>query len=202
MKDARAGIPVAGVDREDVGHAGQATPGPMRAYDRSDAEPSSVAGLPTIVAMALTPQYGPALLFFGGITATGMIFNIQTGSLRQIIVPDHLLGRVQTSGRVLAWSAIPLGSLAGGWAISATGNVGLIYALVGAAEIVIPLVFAGTALGHADRYLPVAPTAAAPARPSHPPHPRRCRQATWWKGGTSPRLPRRFGPLTSGFAPR
>ena len=35
---------------------------------------------------------------------------MRTGSLRQAIVPNHLLGRVMTIAGVLAWSAIPVGT--------------------------------------------------------------------------------------------
>ncbi len=106
------------------------------------------------VDLAITPFYWPALVLYAIVAGSGIIFNINTGSLRQVIVPDNLLGRVQTSGRVLAWSTIPLGSLVGGWVITATGNIGLVFGLVGLSQIVIPIAFAFTALGHADRYLP------------------------------------------------
>jgi MFS family permease len=107
-------------------------------------------------ALAMTSDYWPALISFGFVAGASIIFNINTGSLRQAIVPDHLLGRVQTSARVLAWSAIPLGSIIGGWLITTTGNIALVFGLVGLSQIVIPLVFGFTALGHAERYLPEA----------------------------------------------
>ena len=37
-----------------------------------------------------------------------------TVSLRQRIVPDHLLGRVNAGYRLLAWGTMPLGALLGG----------------------------------------------------------------------------------------
>ncbi len=65
---------------------------------------------------------------------------------------------------VLAWSAIPLGSLLGGWAIESTGNVVLVFAVIGVIRVLIPVIFALTPLGHAEDYLPktgaVAPQAA------------------------------------------
>ena len=84
----------------------------------------------------------------------GILFNINTGSLRQAIVPNHMLGRVITIAGVLAWSAIPLGSLLGGVAISSTQNVALVYGVIGVLIFLIPLAFSFTALGHADRYVP------------------------------------------------
>ena len=59
----------------------------------------------------------------------GLFFNINSVSLRQQIVPSHMLGRVVSIASVLAWSAIPLGALVGGWVIEATDDVGLVYAV-------------------------------------------------------------------------
>jgi hypothetical protein len=84
----------------------------------------------------------------------GILFNINTSSLRQAIVPNYLLGRIISIASVLAWSAIPLGALAGGYAIERTHNVSLVYAAIGILDFLIPLGFAFTALGHADRYIP------------------------------------------------
>ena len=84
----------------------------------------------------------------------GILFNINTGSLRQAIVPNHMLGRVMSIATVLAWSAIPLRSLLGGFAINWTHNVALIFTITGALTFLIPFSFSFTALGHADRYIP------------------------------------------------
>ncbi len=84
----------------------------------------------------------------------GILFNINTGSLRQAIVPNHMLGRVISIASVLAWSAIPLGSLLGGFVISWTHNVALIFTITGILTFLIPFSFSFTALGHADRYIP------------------------------------------------
>jgi MFS family permease len=108
------------------------------------------------VAMALTSWYPLAVICWGLATGLGILFNINTGSLRQAIVPNHMLGRVMSVASVLAWSAIPVGTFLGGVAIQATGNVALIYGIIGVATILIPLAFSFTALGHADRYLPAA----------------------------------------------
>lgn len=43
-----------------------------------------------------------------------VLWNIVTVSLRQTIVPDHLLGRVNSVYRFVAWGTIPLGAAAGG----------------------------------------------------------------------------------------
>lgn len=83
----------------------------------------------------------------------GILFNINTGSLRQAIVPNELLGRVMSIAGVLAWSAIPLGTLLGGYAIERSGDVALVYAAIGAITTIIPICFAFTPLGRADHYI-------------------------------------------------
>src|SRR6266481_6350118 len=71
--------------------------------------------------------YWVAIALWTLIGGLGILFNINTGSLRQAIVPNHMLGRVISIASVLAWSAIPLGSIAGGYAITWTKNVALVY---------------------------------------------------------------------------
>lgn len=106
------------------------------------------------VAFALQHNYWIALPLWGLEGGLGILFNINTGSLRQAIVPNEMLGRVISIAGVLAWSAIPLGALLGGAIIERTGNVALVFAVIGALVILIPLVFSFTALGHAERYIP------------------------------------------------
>lgn len=110
-------------------------------------------GLLTVV-FSLMHWYWIALALWTLIGGLGILFNINTSSLRQAIVPNHMLGRVMSIASVLAWSAIPLGSLLGGFAITRTGNVALVYGIIGALVFLIPFSFSFTALGHADRYIP------------------------------------------------
>ncbi len=123
------------------------------------------------VGLAWTRWYPAALLLWALMSRLGTLFNINTGSLRQAIVPNHLLGRVISVAGVLAWSAIPLGALLGGWVIERTGSVALVYAAEGMLMALIALAFfVFTPLGRAERYLP-APTpqaeAGVPAAVSH-----------------------------------
>jgi MFS family permease len=98
--------------------------------------------------------YWAALPFWTAAGGLGILFNINTGSLRQAIVPNHLLSRVLSIAAVLAWSAIPAGALVGGWVISATGNVALVYGVIGILTICIAAFFRFfTALGDAQRYV-------------------------------------------------
>jgi len=110
-------------------------------------------GVLTVV-FSLMRIYWVAIVLWTLIGGVGILFNINTSSLRQTIVPNHLLGRVMSIASVLAWSAIPLGSLLGGFAITWTQNVALVYGVIGVLTFLIPFAFSFTALGHADRYIP------------------------------------------------
>jgi MFS family permease len=110
-------------------------------------------GLLTVV-LAATPWYWAALALWAAISGLVIFFNINTSSLRQQIVPNHLLGRVISIAGVLAWSAIPVGALVGGWAVERTGSVALIYGVIGVLVALLALAFSFGPVGHADRYLP------------------------------------------------
>ena len=112
-----------------------------------------VSGVLTLI-FALAPWFWLAVPLLALSSGAGSLFNINTGSLRQAIVPNHMLGRVISIASVLAWSAIPLGTLLGGAAIEWTENVALVYAVIGVMTFLIPLAFSFTALGHAERYVP------------------------------------------------
>jgi hypothetical protein len=113
------------------------------------------------IVFAFNNVYAVGLVLWAAISGIGLFFNINTTSLRQQIVPSHMLGRVVSIAGVLAWSAIPLGALTGGWAIEATDNVALVYAVIGALTLVIAIAFRFSALGHADDHL-AAPDGAPP----------------------------------------
>ena len=113
------------------------------------------------IAFGLNNVYAVGLVLWAAMSGLGLFFNINTVSLRQQIVPSHMLGRVVSIASVLAWSAIPVGALLGGWAIEATDDVALVYAVIGGLTFLIALAFRFTALGHADDYLD-APDAAPP----------------------------------------
>jgi MFS family permease len=112
-----------------------------------------------ILGMSLTRWYWLALPLWALSSGFGILFNINTGSLRQQIVPNQMLGRVISIAGVLAWSAIPLGTLAGGYVIERTGNVAAVYGVIGVLVIAVALLFSMSPVGHADRYLetPVEP---------------------------------------------
>ncbi len=122
----------------------------------------AVEGL-LVIAFAFSPYYWVALPIWAVIRGLGVLFNINTSSLRQQIAPNHLLGRVVSVASVVAWSAIPLGTLLGGYLVELT-NVTFVYALSGALSFLIPVAFAFSPLGHAEDYLPArSPAAREPA---------------------------------------
>lgn len=130
----------------------------------------ALEGLLTVV-LGLTTSFWLAIPLFALTNGLGILFNINTGSLRQAIVPNQLLGRVMTIAGVLAWSAIPVGTIITGFIIDHTHglsfnfatiglsslgtiqNIGLVFSAIGVATFTIPLIFAFTPLGHAERYL-------------------------------------------------
>jgi len=119
----------------------------------------ALSGVATIVFAAI-PWFWAALPLLFLREGLLSLLNINTFSLRQVIVPDHMLGRVLSVAGVLAFSALPIGSIVGAFLIERTHNIALVYGGIGVLLILIPLAFSFTALGHADRYLPATSPAA------------------------------------------
>jgi MFS family permease len=107
-----------------------------------------------IMTLAFTRSYWIALPLWALISSIPMLFVINTNSLRQTIVPNHMLGRVQSIAAALAWSVIPLGNFLGGFLIEWTQNVALIYGLFGLLNFLFTFAFIFTALARSDRHLP------------------------------------------------
>jgi Transmembrane secretion effector len=114
-----------------------------------------ISGL-TVTAMALVGSYPAALVLWAASCGFGLLLNINTSALRQAIVPDEMYGRVVSIAQVLAWSAIPLGALAGAAAIQLSGSVTGVYAVTGALTALIALLFAFSPVAQGDRYLAAA----------------------------------------------
>jgi MFS family permease len=62
----------------------------------------------------LAPVTWVAVLAFAIGSAGGTVWNILVMSLRQAVIPSHLLGRVHGTWRTVLWGTMPLGSLIGG----------------------------------------------------------------------------------------
>lgn len=119
------------------------------------------SGVATI-GLAFAPTFGAAVVLAATTAGLSTLFNINTGSLRQAIVPGRLLGRILSVAMVLAWSASPLGALAGGVIVERTGNITLVYAAIGAIVFAIALYFrVASPLGHAEDFLTAPELAAA-----------------------------------------
>lgn len=73
-----------------------------------------------VLAVTANPYLVGAAFVLSGIA--NIVWNIVTVSLRQRVTPDHLLGRVNSGYRLVAWGSIPLGAAAGGLL---TGPLGL-----------------------------------------------------------------------------
>jgi MFS family permease len=67
-----------------------------------------------------------------------LTWNVVTVSLRQRIVPDRLLGRVNASYRLLAWGSQPLGAVLGGLIAEALG-LRAVFIFAGAATLALVL---------------------------------------------------------------
>ncbi len=113
-----------------------------------------MAGGVLIVLLASTRLYWVAVPLWASIWGLVILFDINSNSLWQEIVPNRMLGRVQGTVSVLSWSAIPLGILIGGFVIEQTQNVALVYTAIGILIFLIAIVFSFTAVGSAERYLP------------------------------------------------
>lgn len=102
-----------------------------------------------IALAALAPWFWLLLLCWGLRGGSDVLFVINTYSLAQSEVPDKLIGRVITVTRVLTWSTAALGALLGGLAIAGTGNVTLVYGVIGLLIAGISLAFFATPLRQA-----------------------------------------------------
>jgi hypothetical protein len=80
-----------------------------------------VVGAFGYVAPGLTADPRLVAVAFAVWGAVIVMWNVVTVSLRQRIVPDRLLGRVNASYRLLAWGSQPLGALLGGFGAELLG---------------------------------------------------------------------------------
>jgi len=73
------------------------------------------------VGLGLAPDPAVAAVMLAGQGFVVTMWNVVTVSLRQQVVPAHLLGRVNSVYRMLGWGLMPLGALAGGFVAHAAG---------------------------------------------------------------------------------
>jgi MFS family permease len=73
------------------------------------------------VGVGLAPDAAVAAVMLAGQGFAVTMWNVVTVSLRQQIVPAHLLGRVNSVYRMLGWGLMPAGALVGGFVAGAAG---------------------------------------------------------------------------------
>ncbi len=73
-----------------------------------------VAGGVTSIIIGFASSWPLVWLMFTIAMYVAVLWNVITVSLRQTIIPDHILGRVNSVYRFFAWGSIPIGALIGG----------------------------------------------------------------------------------------
>ena len=73
-----------------------------------------VAAIVTTAIIGVSSNWIVVFVNFGIFSFFGVLWNVITVSLRQTIIPDHLLGRVNSVYRFFAWGMMPIGLAAGG----------------------------------------------------------------------------------------
>lgn len=71
------------------------------------------------LAMAGVSWWPIAFVLFAVESLLGILWNVITVSLRQSVIPDHLLGRVNSVYRFFAWGMMPIGAAVGGLTVMA-----------------------------------------------------------------------------------
>ena len=82
---------------------------------------AGAADAAVFVGLGLAPDPAVAALMLAAEGFVVTMWNVVTVSLRQQVVPAHLLGRVNSVYRMLGWGLMPLGALAGGFVAHAAG---------------------------------------------------------------------------------
>lgn len=70
------------------------------------------------LSVAIARSWIVVMVAFSITAMLGLGWNVVTVSLRQSVIPDHLLGRVNSVYRFMAWGSIPLGAMVGGLVVS------------------------------------------------------------------------------------
>jgi MFS family permease len=105
--------------------------------------------------------FAAALLIAG---VGNVVWNVITVSLRQGIVPDAMLGRVNAGYRLVAWGTMPLGALLGGLLASAFGLRATFWVCAGLGVLCVPILRSQVS----DAAIAEAEPATEAAAPPHP----------------------------------
>ncbi len=77
----------------------------------------------TLAITGLTSSWGVVWAMAALGSFLGVLWNVITVSLRQQIIPDELLGRVNSVYRLFAWGMMPIGSVLGGVIVAVTDQI-------------------------------------------------------------------------------
>jgi MFS family permease len=77
------------------------------------------------IIIGLATHWSVVWVMFFLVSFTGVLWNVITVSLRQTIIPDHLLGRVNSVYRFFAWGMMPIGIAAGGIIVNGAELLGI-----------------------------------------------------------------------------
>ncbi len=115
----------------------------------------AMAGQPV---MAVVPAVTSNALWIAAAFATsGAIvigWNVLTVSLRQRIVPDHLLARVNAGYRLMAWGTMPIGAALGGFVAERYGLTAVFWTTAALSALCLPIILSqvtSTRLAEAER---------------------------------------------------
>jgi MFS family permease len=92
----------------------------------------------TLLAPALTTNVPVIFIVWLVSGAIGIGWNVVTVSLRQRIVPDALLGRVNATYRLLAWGTMPVGAALGGL-VGEVFGLTIVFLLFGGLQLLLVL---------------------------------------------------------------
>lgn len=103
------------------------------------------------IAVGLVSHWALVAVLFAVTMFVAVLWNVITVSLRQTVIPDRLLGRVNSVYRFFGWGAIPVGTLLGGTLVAVLdGPLSREWALrvpwlvAGGAQLVLAAAVAGT----------------------------------------------------------
>ena len=95
----------------------------------------------SLLGVGLAPTVALVAAGLGAFGAAGEVWNVVAVSYRQALVPDHLLGRVMATYRVIAYGAMPVGAALGG-AVAAVAGVRTTFVVGAAATAALLAYFA------------------------------------------------------------
>ena len=112
---------------------------------------ATVLGGAGLAGVGFAPNAWVATIAYG-LGACGVsMWNVPWGSLRQAIIPEHMLGRAIGAVRTFSWSLMPVATLAGGW--MARADIQLPYIVGGVISVLVALAGAPLLL-KADQHFP------------------------------------------------